>query len=266
MKMNYLQPNKKRQSSPGKRAFRITFSFIIILFVFNLFFPNFLFGSIRPVGEFFWKTRDFLFNIVSGPLGLLSSKNNLLDEKKELELRVSQLESEVLSLRSLNQEGVFLNSILQKRAQENSIFSRVLAKPPQSPFDILVIDSGSDEGVFSGAHVWSNGILVGWISEVNSSVSKAELFSSSKRETTAEVLRNGLSFLIKGRGGGNFEVSVPTGTDIVVGDIFVIPSSPSQILAKVESIEEKETDSFKKLFLSSPVNVFSLQWVEVEKR
>ncbi len=264
--MNYLQPSKRKNSSPGKRAFKITSALIVFLFVFHLFFPNFLFGAFYPVGSFFWKTRDFFSNIISHPIGLISSKKKLVEEKDNLERRVSELEAEILSLRSLNREELFLNEILSKKAQENSLISRVLAKPPQSPFDILVIESGSDEGVFSGAHIWDKGILVGWVSEVGRGTSKAELFSSANRETVAEVLRNGLSFTLKGRGGGNFEVSVPAGTDVVVGDIFVLPSSPSQILAKVESIEQRETDSFKKLFLSSPVNIFSLQWVEVERR
>jgi len=264
--MNYLQPNKRRASSPGKKAFKITTAFVSFLFVLHLFFPNFLFGTFRPIGEFFWKTRDFLLKIVSHPVSLISSKSKLVEEKEGLESRVLELEGEILVLRSLNQEELFLSNILKQRVQENSVFSRVLAKPPQSPFDILVIGSGGDDGVFSGAYVWSGGILVGWVSEVSKSTSKAELFSSAGRETVAEVLRNGLSFSIKGRGGGNFEVSVPSSTDIVVGDIFVIPSSPSQILAKVQSIEHRETDSFKKLFLSSPVNIFTLQWVEVEKR
>lgn len=266
MKMNYLQPNKRKNSSPGKRAFKITSASIVILFLLNLFFPNFLFGSFRPLGEFFWKTRDFFSKTVSYPLSLISSKSQLIRERNSLESKVSELESEIMVLKSLNQEELFLSNILGRRTQENSLISRVLAKPPQSPFDILVIESGSEDGVFSGANVWSNGILVGWVSEVYRDTSKVELFSSANREIVAEVLRNGLSFSLKGRGGGNFEVSVPTATDIAVGDIFVIPSSPSQILAKVESVEQRETDSFKKLFLSSPLNIFNLQWVEVEKR
>ncbi|MEK9185205.1 MAG: hypothetical protein AAB863_00345, partial [Patescibacteria group bacterium] len=58
-----------------------------------------------------------------------------------------------------------------------------------------------------------------------------------------------------GVGGSNFIFEAPIGFDVVQGDIFTLPGSEKLVVAVVGKIEQKETSSFVKVFLKSPIEI-----------
>lgn len=244
----------------------MTVVLILALFILHLLSPNFTSSIISTVGRPFFSARNLLFESLSFSSKFLSSKEELIRQNEELQNKIRVLELESISLTAQGLESEKLSNLLALSNSQNTILARVIAKPPQSPYGVLVLDGGESDGITVGARVYNQGILIGRITELSGHFSRARLFSHPGEVTDAESLRNGLSFSLNGKGGGNFEASIPSGVDIVEGDLFVIPGTPSSVIASVEAIEFKEADSFKKLFLAVPLNIYTLQWVEIEKQ
>ncbi|HEY5589205.1 MAG TPA: hypothetical protein VIK86_09670, partial [Candidatus Paceibacterota bacterium] len=66
-----------------------------------------------------------------------------------------------------------------------------------------------------------------------------------------------------GRGGGNFEMIIPIELAAEKGTLIYLPGSSSMVIAIVDEVLSKPSDPFKKVILSSPVNVQNLKWVQV---
>jgi hypothetical protein len=49
------------------------------------------------------------------------------------------------------------------------------------------------------------------------------------------------------------------------GTIVYLPGSSTMVIAIVDEIISKPSDPFKKVILSSPVNIQNLKWVQVKK-
>ena len=68
-----------------------------------------------------------------------------------------------------------------------------------------------------------------------------------------------------GRGGGNFEIVVPKGLTLQAGEQAVIPGINSYVLGIVQKVISDPRNAFTKVLLTSPVNIQSLKFVEVEE-
>ena len=68
-----------------------------------------------------------------------------------------------------------------------------------------------------------------------------------------------------GRGGGNFEMILPRDFILEKGTEVVLPVITPYTLGIVQTILSDPRDSFQKALLASPVNIFELKFVEVEK-
>jgi len=68
-----------------------------------------------------------------------------------------------------------------------------------------------------------------------------------------------------GRGGGNFEMTMPKNFILQKGDQVVLPGPYPYVLAIVEKIISDPRDLFTKALLVSPVNIQELKFVEVEQ-
>jgi hypothetical protein len=116
-----------------------------------------------------------------------------------------------------------------------------------------------------GAKVYlSQSIALGVISSVGSHNSVVKLYSSSGTKQEAISDRTDASFEIEGYGGANFKIEVPKDTDILLEDLFTLPSNGT-ILGEVYYIDSNTQSSFKTIHLRIPGNVFQTKWVFVEK-
>ncbi|TAL49099.1 hypothetical protein EPN83_02385 [Patescibacteria group bacterium] len=261
MKTNYLLPNRRR--SLPRRALLAALVFLLLLFLLEAFAPVALFQIIRPVAEPLFRLRDILNSGMQSVGSFFVSKHKLAGENLALERRVENLESELLALQSVAEEEERLLAEWGRKVTKGGVLGRVLLKPYQSPYDTLLIDAGVREGAVVGARVVSRGIVLGEVAEVYTHSSKVKLYSSPGETLFAELLGSGLTLELKGKGAGNFSASLPSDVAVKVNDIAVIPQLTSLPLARVAAVESKPTESFKAIYLRSPVNIFELQWVEI---
>lgn len=261
MKTNYpLKSNKKEKS--------YKLFIIIIIFAFLSVFSYFFSSFSRRV--FYFISRPVLITKEkilksSGAVGsYFIFKNALINKNKELEEEVGRLKLKEISYDTLLKENDELRSELGRENVGSKKVANILSKPPVSPYDSMVLDLGSNNGVSLGQKVYiSENIIVGVIINVTSKTSLVELFSSGNRKQEATLLRTGSTFVLEGNGGGNLRLEVPKDTDLIWGDVFTYPGTPFS-LGSVYYVDSNSQSSFKTAYIKTPGNIFASKYLFIE--
>ncbi len=151
-------------------------------------------------------------------------------------------------------------------AGETRVLASVLQRPPGTPYDTLLVDVGARHGVVVGQQVSAGGsVMLGDVTTVNDSTSVITLYSAPGRELAAVLLHGATSVPLKlsGQGAGSFVAELPSGTQVAVGDSVVLTGVPGGMPGTVSAVVAKEGESFVKVYLHLPVNLFDLRYVEV---
>lgn len=167
---------------------------------------------------------------------------------------------------ALYQENLELKARLGRDAGVKRILGAVLLRPPATPYDTLVIDAGSSDGVAAGDAVSAGGtIVIGTVSEVYANAARVVLYSASGQKYDA-LLRGTIPLAVEGQGGGSLQARLPAGTSVSVGDVALLPGIAGGLSARVSRIERGLGESFVTLYFSLPVDMQSLRFVEVWKK
>ncbi len=246
----------------------ITGLLLVIFFSLQFFFPQFLTSTALLAAKPLWSVRDVTTGSFSGFFNFFSFKSTLRKENKTLREELFALRVRESEFNQMQVEYQDLKALLGDTASSSvhsSTLARVLSKPPFTPYDSFVVDKGSDEGVSVGNLVYANNALViGRISGVTSHISFVTLFSSGGEEQEFGISRTGVSVLVTGKGGGNFEMYVPKDFDIVIGDQLTELSSGVSVVASVYVVDESSQNSFKKVYARVPEPIFQSKWVSID--
>lgn len=215
-----------------------------------------------PIISPLWKGENIVVRTVSGWVEFMRSKESLIEENAMLKERLSSMELELSSVSlSRNQEAVLL-STLNRTTESGGILASVLVRPPQSLYDFLIVDAGTDEEVSLGAKAYMpEGPELGVVTEVFSNQARIKLFTSSGEETGAVLERHGVPVVLEGIGGGNFRIRVPRETEVAIGDRILSAGLEGSLLAVVGNITLEPTDSFKEVLAKSPMSIFSTRFI-----
>ena len=256
---------KSRPKYEPKERIIAVVGLFLFLSLFGWIFPNFTRGTAFLVAKPLWSVSAFVFKPFESIKNYFIFKNSLIKEIQTLEEELRTLRLNDIDRESLSKENEELKRQLGRNVVSNRVISRVLSKPPRSPYDTLIIDVGTLYNISVGSKVYSGeNIIIGKITEVTGSTSVLELFTKGDLKQESILLRTGVSFTLVGRGGANFGIEVPKDTDVQWGDVFVYPEFSSSVLGTVYYIDVSSQGSFKTVYLRIPGNVFSTQWVSVE--
>lgn len=191
-------------------------------------------------------------------------------ENARLHAELAQATALVADRNALYQENLDLKKRLGRDASMPVILAGVLQRPPAIPYDTLMVDAGEAEGVHVGDFVSAGGTTrIGTVGEVYSHTSRVILFSAPGQ--TYDVLLHLASTTqvvpvnMQGQGSGSFVGQVPAGTRVRVGDSLVFPGIASAFAGSVSSVHFDPKLSFETLYARLPVDLLSLQFVEIEK-
>ncbi|MBP9701436.1 MAG: hypothetical protein KBD47_00455 [Candidatus Pacebacteria bacterium] len=188
-----------------------------------------------------------------------------LDDQTQL---ISELRSQIDSFKLIEEEHKTILSELGQKKPSEVLLGHVLALPPKSVYDTLIIDIGVAQGVEVGKRVYAgNQILLGQIEEVQRNTSKAKLYSSpeQKYEVIIGVASSSVRATAVGRGGGMFEALVPREAKVVVGNLVTVPDITTTAYGKVEYIVTDPARAFDSVLFTGPIPLQSLRRVYVEK-
>lgn len=263
--MSYLLDRKNKRRKMISIGLLVVFGALFIYFrdpVFRAFS-----GGAHTIFRPAFIVKNKIGGMFSGIHTAFQSKGTLKKENEELKLKLVDGEAKLLNYNTLVNENSHLKEILNRKQENtNLVVSAILSKPNKSPYDTLVIDAGEDHGIGNGSLVFALGsIPIGRVAEVYAKTSKVILFSTSGEKT--EVVLEGMDAFVEvvGRGGGNFEITLPRDFSVSEGTAVTFPGISSYIVATVSTIISDPRDSFSKALLVSPVNIQQLKFVEVRK-
>lgn len=239
-----------------------TFFVLVILGIFSL--TGQLFNFIgRPILE----TKQSIINGFTDIGYLFNTKEYLLNENRRLTEENSGIRLQMIDYQILKDENIDLKEMLgRNNLEDNFILGNILTKPSSSPYDTIIIDIGENDGVEINNVVYVNGdIPVGSITKLYEKTSLVSLFTNPGQKTEGFINGLNASVELTGRGGGNFEMIIPIELQVENGTIIYLPGLTSHVVALVDDVISAPTDPFKKVLLSSPVNIQNLKWVEVRK-
>lgn len=224
-------------------------------------------GVFNFLGKPLWKARNSVSSNLSDSTYIVRTKKSVFAENEELNRRLIEQNLAMVDYQILKSDNEELKSLLGRIPKTHSfVLGNVLVKPSQSPYDTLIIDVGTESGIKEGDKVFANAVIpVGYVSHVYSDSALVSLYSNPGETTEVMISGSNASVELVGRGGGNFEMSVPIELDSNRGTMVLVPGANSMVIATIEDVISNPTDPVKRVILRSPVNVQQLKWVQVEK-
>lgn len=265
--MSFLRDKQIRRRNKKLVVLGIIGALVFVLF--------FTIGS-RPllstgyrVAEPFWQLRNRGLDQVEAVTDLaFRSKKDLLSEVAEL--RDARIVDEVRLLRAglLEKENTELRQALGNVWPEESwLVAGVLVRPPSTPYDVVVLDVGSEDGVVVQQLVFSRtGVILGVVQEVVKKQSFVTLFSTPGMNTQVVIAGQGVAVTAEGKGGGVYELHVPRDVVIAEGDAVVLPGRQTEVLGEIQKIIFDPRDPFQTAFVSAPINFYQERLVYVSDR
>ncbi len=250
--------------------------FLIVIFLIAVFFlfpgtKTIVYDIFSP----FLKGMKTLNEKIQITFELLQEKEEILRENKHLKEKLEILKAEVVSLKFLELENQRLREIANFSKQfpgYNYISAKIIGYSPDNWSKVVFINAGKEENVKVGDIVVFNGFLFGMVSEVGLGISKIVLISDKNFKISARTRKTREIVFYQGYDSktGILKLVSPE-QDIRVGDIVetasVHGSYPEGIpIGKVSSVEYKEGDFFKKVYVSINIKPFSTEYVVVIKR
>ncbi len=162
-------------------------------------------------------------------------------------------------------ENAELRAAFGRATQTRHLLAGIIARPPGTPYDTLLLDAGSDLGVVPGAPVFAGTVQIGQIDTVYGGTARATLYSAPGQSYQAllTTAKGSVPISVEGQGAGSLQARVPAGTTANVGDTVVFPGVAGALMAKVSAVSAPEGESFKTLYLHMPVNLFDLRFVYI---
>ena len=258
MKVNYLPKNRLRHPY-FRRILALVAIFVFGAVVFS-FFEATIISIVSPV----WQAENVIIRNLRNGMAFFGSQQALVEENAVLKEKLSSLEIKILSLsREQVQESALLE-LVGRRSEPNMIAAAVLTHSPQTPYDTIIIDAGSNQSITLGSAVsLPEGSILGVVSEVFSKRARVKLLSTSGQETNAVLERDNVPVILVGTGGGNFKLVLPRDLAVERGDMILSAGITSRLLAIVEEISLRPTEPFKEVLARSPTNIFALRFVFV---
>ncbi len=221
----------------------------------------------NPIGTPIWKADNAIADKITSTNYLIRTKVSVFDENEKLQEENDSLRASMLDYQILERENLELKELLGRLPTVHDFtLATILTKPNRSPYDTIIIDVGSDLGISEGMQVLAFGnIPIGEISKVYASNSLVMLYSNPGQSTEGVIDGSNASIELIGRGGGNFEMTLPLDLPADKGMRVLLPNADLQIIAIVDAIISNPTDPVKKVILHSPANIQSLKWVQVKK-
>jgi cell shape-determining protein MreC len=266
MKMKYHLKNKVRGNRKSNKTFFTVFFLVILLGLISILSPSTLPGRLNNLGKPVWKSREVILESFSGLRNILNSKSFLITENKKLKDELQTARETNIKINLLEKENKELKNILGRRTEAQRILARVLSKAGQSPYGTIIIDVGlnkvsKNQEVFSG-----DSILIGLIDEVYKKTAKVKLLSAPGTSYEVEIGEEAIPATAIGLGGGNFEIKLPRGVDIKIGDAVIAPNLSIRLLGIVDYVDAELQNSIQKILFKSPINTNQIKWVEIESQ
>lgn len=262
--MKSHQDRLKRENQ--KRSILIGASVLVFIVLISYFLHTGLQNGFQIFGRQVWKAGNGTSSFFSNISYVFHTKKTLEDENNLLKQELLEAQTRLTDRETLYQENLALKETLNRKFEGNFVLATVLAKPNVSLYDTLVLDIGQDSGILEHAEVFAYGsVLIGEIESMSSKTSTVKLFSTPGNKFTARITGTNVDVDVVGRGGGNFEMTLPRDVIVPPGTEIFIPGIIPHVIGLSGKTISDERDPFQKIILTTPININELNIVLVRK-
>jgi cell shape-determining protein MreC len=252
MKRTFLSKRNALFSSAGISWSAGVLVFALVVLFVRLLMPNLFWVAFSPL----FKSADalsaqshFFLQHFSDAAALASKNEQLMNENTALASENQALSQKMLSISALQDVST-------------GILAGVVARPPESPYDTLVLATGSDGGVVVGMEVFGReGTPLGVISTVTTNFSRATLFSSPNMNTLGWIGHTAIPLSITGAGAGAMNAIASRSAGIATGDVVFVPGPGMLPVGTVIRVDSDSSSPSVALRIQPIRNPFSLSWV-----
>lgn len=233
-------------------------AFALFALVFRIIAPDAFAASIGPLARFsnaLSARTAYLFSSFADAAALSKENETLVNESLALASKNQALTQRVADLTAL------LGNV---STPTKSIVASVILRPPESPYDSLLVDLGSRDGVT--LHMLALGpgdVPLGTVIELHEQSARVELYSAPGKETNGWVGNTKIPLTIIGRGGGALEATISRSALIEIGDIVYVAGHGALPIGSVVRIDGDASSPGVVLRIQNATNVFSIIWVEL---
>jgi rod shape-determining protein MreC len=261
--MMISRSNNKKRLANKRTIIGVVFLLILFLILGRIGFPSLGGGASKPVVS----TGGLFKNLGNGFSVFFSSRKAYENKISELEQKLATLEAESFLLSVVKAENTELKNLLGKEeTSASTILAKVLVKQNTNTYGTMILDQGSTNGVLVGAKVYALGaVALGEVVEVYKKTSLVRLFSSGGVETPARFSISNLDVTLLGRGGGAFAVYLPHDVFVDAQEKITLLSSENFVIAEFVSSATDPRDPEQTIYLRTPININTLNFVQIEK-
>lgn len=259
MRRNYYHrtPNAWLFSSGGHFVVVLLGGIAFLLLTLRLLAPGLFITLVAPA----WQTGSAFLGATAAAVPL-ESRAVLINEREQLARENEMLRNNNAALAA---RAADLERLLGGRTEASAgVLAGVIARPPVSPYDVLVIDTGREAGIAVGDVVLGpGGMPIGAITEANAGNARATLFSQPGRITEGWLGETRIPVRLVGAGAGAFDAELPGVAGALVGDFVFVPGPGALPAGQVAALITDPSSPTVLLRIRPAVNPFSLTWVTV---
>lgn len=219
---------------------------ILVIVLFRFVFPGTLSALVQPL----WSV-----GAAGARVALPENQESVRAERDALAAQVEILLAEKFVLEQT------LKDVAMVASDGPGLSSRVLVRPPVTPYDVLIIDAGTVDAVAVGQDVYGPaGTPLGVITDARPSRSTVLLYSAGGKETQAQVGEEAVSVTLVGQGSGAFFATAASDAPINEGDVVRVKGS---VLGSVLRVDKQASSPEAVIRIRPLVSPFTLSWVRV---
>ena len=192
------------------------------------------------------------------------NRSDLVAELNQLRSDIS-MEDNAFTIKALKKENKTLRSLLGNTKNEK-ILAGVIGRPGVLPYDLLMLDQGSNAGIVKGAPVFiGEDTIIGVVKSVTAGTSLVEMITTNGFESTVYIIGPDIYTNAIGIGGGQLRVGVPQGITLQEGDLVVLPAVESGVFGEISVVQSEASRPEQYGYASPDIPIASIRFVSVGK-
>ena len=169
----------------------------------------------------------------------LRSRSELVQHERELRRELADHAAAALTAAGLAHENEALRALIGATSSQR-IAAGVIGRPTALPYDVLLIDRGTEDGIQENAPVYAGGDhAIGFVAHVFSGSAVVALVTTPGLTSTVYIYGPNIYTTATGLGSGSLRVSVPQGIELSEGDPVVVPSLNGGVYGTISVVDSE---------------------------
>jgi len=189
-------------------------------------------------------------------------RNSLIAVQEDLRREIETQKASEFTIDKLTTENRLLKNL--GAFEDTRIIAGVAGRPTELPYDVLVIDKGSEAGIKLNAPVYSGqDQALGYVAAVYPRSALVVLATTPDFKSTVYIYGPNIYANAEGQGSGGLKIKIPQGIKVTVGDLVILPALDSAIYGKISAIDSSPTKPEQFAYVSTGVSLLSLRYISV---